>query len=221
MSNNLNDNKIGLSVDEQNQYLQSAQPKRLELDKSQKIAISVLAFFAILVIFIWIAQTKRSLSRPFDNNILNQASTCSSGNCSLANEEDLRLKDTDKDGLNDYDELNIYNTSPYLEDSDSDGYSDKQEVQSQNDPNCPFGQQCHNEFPVKDNQKDNLSEVQKQSDSLDNNFESIISAKKTLDGQGNPDTLRSMLIGSGMDPKVLEQISDEDLMASYQDILSN
>jgi len=54
----------------------------------------------------------------------------------------LQAKDTDGDGLSDYDELNRYKTSPYLKDSDSDTFDDKTEIASGNDPNCPAGQDC-------------------------------------------------------------------------------
>ncbi len=56
----------------------------------------------------------------------------------------LRLKatDTDKDGLNDYEELYVYKTSPYLPDSDSDTYSDRDEIVSGHDPNCPTDKTC-------------------------------------------------------------------------------
>ena len=52
------------------------------------------------------------------------------------------MQDTDLDGLNDYDELYIYGTSPYVADSDSDNISDKDELDSGNDPNCPKGEVC-------------------------------------------------------------------------------
>lgn len=55
---------------------------------------------------------------------------------------ELRKKDTDRDGLNDYSELKIYKTSPYLADSDSDGLTDALEIAQGQDPNCPKGQQC-------------------------------------------------------------------------------
>lgn len=54
----------------------------------------------------------------------------------------LKNKDTDQDGLNDYDELNIYETSPYLADSDGDDLNDKTELDSGSDPNCPKGKTC-------------------------------------------------------------------------------
>jgi len=54
----------------------------------------------------------------------------------------LKNKDTDGDGLSDYDELYLYHTSPYLKDTDSDGYDDKTEILSGNDPNCPTDKTC-------------------------------------------------------------------------------
>jgi hypothetical protein len=53
-----------------------------------------------------------------------------------------RTRDTDQDGLTDYDELYVYRTSPYIKDTDSDGFDDKTEVESGNDPNCPVGKAC-------------------------------------------------------------------------------
>ncbi|MBI4281841.1 hypothetical protein HY625_03415 [Candidatus Uhrbacteria bacterium] len=54
----------------------------------------------------------------------------------------LQAKDTDGDGLSDYDEMNRYKTSPYLKDTDSDGIDDKAEITQGTDPNCPKGQDC-------------------------------------------------------------------------------
>lgn len=56
--------------------------------------------------------------------------------------ERQRGKDTDRDGLNDYAELNTYKTSPYLADTDSDAIADAIEIAQGTDPNCPAGQNC-------------------------------------------------------------------------------
>ncbi len=217
MQNNLEDNN--------SEQIQSVSPAPRQLDKSQKIAVAVLAFFACLVIFVWLVQTKRNLSDPFDynNSTSNQTSTCVDGNCGGASEVDLRQRDTDKDGLSDYDELNTYNTSPYLEDSDSDGYGDRQEIESQNDPTCPFGQDCYliPALPADPANDAFLMDAKEPSIAPTDIGTQINSAEQVLGGQGDVESLRSMLVGSGMDPQVLDQISDAELMSSYQDILAN
>ncbi len=52
--------------------------------------------------------------------------------------------DTDADGINDYDELNVYGTSPYLSDSDGDGIEDGTEINAGTDPLCAEGKVCSN-----------------------------------------------------------------------------
>ncbi len=217
MPNNSNDNRTILSTEKQyNQFASSRQ-----LDNGQKIALVVLAFLAVFVVVAWVVQTKQSLSGG--NYINNNSSTCNGDDC-LANDSslDIRTKDTDHDGLSDYDELNIYNTSPYLEDSDSDGYTDKQEIDNQKDPNCPFGQNCYVE-PIKPTNEENIlfpgqpTTVPKQSTNITGQIDS---AQQVLNGQGDAQSLRSLLLNSGMDKQVLDQISDQELMATYQDILA-
>lgn len=56
--------------------------------------------------------------------------------------EALKKKDTDTDGLDDYSELYVYKTSPYLKDSDSDGTEDSTEIAQGEDPNCAPNMPC-------------------------------------------------------------------------------
>lgn len=53
-----------------------------------------------------------------------------------------RITDTDEDGISDYDELNIFATSPYIGDTDSDGRADGTEILEGGDPNCALGKTC-------------------------------------------------------------------------------
>ncbi len=55
---------------------------------------------------------------------------------------ELKNQDSDLDGLNDWHEINLYGTSPYLSDSDNDKISDQEEILQGTDPNCPEGQTC-------------------------------------------------------------------------------
>lgn len=56
--------------------------------------------------------------------------------------ETLKKQDTDTDGLDDYNELYVYRTSPYLKDSDSDGTEDQAEITQGEDPNCAPSMPC-------------------------------------------------------------------------------
>ena len=55
-----------------------------------------------------------------------------------APDPDQGRPDTDKDGLFDDDETNVYGTNPNKADSDGDGRDDGQEVFDKTDPNNPF-----------------------------------------------------------------------------------
>lgn len=110
-------------------------------------------YFTLLLgtfIFIFgIAQIKSFISRPIDlfkdqfkTNIglLNQLNA----NSSLPDEglNELVKRDSDQDKISDYDELYVYDTSPYLEDTDSDGKNDYDEIKQGTDPKCLLGSQC-------------------------------------------------------------------------------
>ncbi|MDO8584124.1 MAG: hypothetical protein Q7R83_03010 [bacterium] len=56
--------------------------------------------------------------------------------------EKEKTQDTDHDGLSDYDEQYLYQTSRYLPDTDSDGIPDMIEVVQGSNPSCPQGQSC-------------------------------------------------------------------------------
>ncbi|TAK05320.1 hypothetical protein EPO33_05140 [Patescibacteria group bacterium] len=137
----------------------------------------------------------------------------------------LKARDTDGDGLSDYDELNIYLTSPYLEDTDSDGVSDGDEVRAGEDPNCPRGQNCG----------PGASQVGPRGASP----QDLTSAPGSRPGANSPlsgstfvgltpenlETLdatqvRSLLRGAGVPEDVLSQFTDEEIMALFRETLA-
>src|SRR3989338_3721014 len=105
----------------------------------QKFALVFLSLFGLSAVVLWTVQFSRGLqvTKPLTNEEL--AGLESSRQ---AEADALRGKDTDRDGLSDYNEFYLYQTSPYLDDTDSDGVGDKQEVDTGGDPNCPAGQDC-------------------------------------------------------------------------------
>lgn len=121
----------------------------------------------------------------------------------------LRQRDTDKDGLSDYDELNVYGTSPYLPDSDSDSINDYDEIAANSDPNCPRGKNCftwqqldEGEVPT---QQGLPAGVQ---------YQDLL-----LSGQVSAAQLRELLIEGGVNPELLSDLSDDELYSLYQETL--
>src|SRR3989338_5383798 len=108
------------------------------LSKERKIGFILLLFFGILAITFGFVQIRNTMFAPFalntkvpplDKELINDANA-------------LRFRDTDKDGINDFDELYVYTTSPYLADTDSDGTPDAKEIAEGTDPVCPKGKVC-------------------------------------------------------------------------------
>jgi hypothetical protein len=197
------------------------------LSKGQKIAAGVLGIAGLLVLTVWLAQFNKNIQ--FSNNDLNLPSACPGGVCPSSQNESLKEMDTDGDGLSDWDELYIYFTSPYLEDSDSDGISDYDEVMRGTDPNCPEGRTCGAENFLLDGEAV-LEESLLDSMLADGITETEISGveekdlavyQKLLSGDLTAKELREILTLGGMDAKLLEQLSDEQLMSSYKETMKN
>lgn len=104
----------------------------------------------------------------------------------------LKTKDTDHDGLSDYDELITTHTSPYLKDSDGDGTDDKAELNGGTDPNCPFGKIC-------------------------SSF-SLLTSPTDVNGNLTPAFLREALHSAGVPQAQLDQTDDATLLQIYQRI---
>ena len=181
------------------------------LSKEQKIGVILLSIFSVFAIGLGILQIRNTMYAPFALNkkipplVRDDINT----------EEALMYRDTDKDGLNDFDESYVYLTSRYLADTDSDGLSDKAEVDKGTDPLCPEGQTC--------------AEAGVNGDTLPNSGV-IPSATSTLGPAPSPQDLekllsdpaatRAMLLASGFDKKILDATSDADLMQMVKEILS-
>jgi len=179
------------------------------LPRPQKIAVIILAILAVLIIVFWILQFRYQINKPFKSENSKNSVT----NITTNPQE----QDTDHDGLSDYEEINVYNTSPYLEDSDSDGLTDKQEVDRGSDPNCPAGQQCSVIIKTPSETEIIQPDLSITTESVDNEVEAIL--QSALSGNIDAASLRQLLISSGADQEMLDQISDEDLMQSYQETL--
>lgn len=110
----------------------------------QKLAVAFLLFFTLSMVGMAVYGMKSNLTESLtyagpQNKIAELDRTASS------TDEALKRRDTDHDGLSDYDEINIYHTSPFLPDTDGDGIPDGVEVKNGTNPLCPEGQTCTNQ----------------------------------------------------------------------------
>ncbi len=128
-----------------------------------------------------------------------------------------RMNDEDNDGVSDYDELNIFGTSPYIADSDSDGRSDGAEIAEGGDPNCAQGKTCTSSALVQDRVNTGLLAP----DALPAPDEAMPSLEDTLGAlqQLSIDEVRQLMLQSGVDEQALSALSNDQIMKLYLEAL--
>ncbi len=111
-----------------------------KLSAKEKVGFFAFLFFACAIVILGFRGIGNAIKSPFAKSFLPPPPTAEE--IKQKQLAELKSKDTDKDGLSDYDEIYVYNTSPYLPDTDGDGVSDKDELLRGTDPNCPEGKTC-------------------------------------------------------------------------------
>lgn len=109
--------------------------------------------------------------------------------------EALKTKDTDHDGLSDYDELFFYHSSPYLFSTAGDGISDGVKAQKGENPSCAENTTCNPTPTV------NVNGTGNSNSSL------------------TPDFLRSALKAAGVADSTLNNTNDSDLLSIYNKVV--
>lgn len=179
---------------------------------NKKIISSVILAVGLFMVFFGFARIKNQiiLKNPFQEEAKKSGVNINTDMLSVS-DEDLKNLDTDKDGLSDYEEKYIYNTSAYLDDTDSDGKKDLDEINRGTNPLCDESKgACSNEGYL----------VPPQSDS--NLFNPLAtSTPESLNpaaGNYSAAQLRQMLISAGLDKATLDKISDADLLKTYAEM---
>ncbi|MEK9155162.1 MAG: hypothetical protein AAB839_00770 [Patescibacteria group bacterium] len=139
----------------------------------------------------------------------------------------LKGEDTDDDGLDDYSELYVYRTSPYLKDSDSDGADDKTEVMNGDDPNCSPTMPCAsvaadtvNPTDLRGSFAEDLAKETAGSVAGGAPSAEPVDIVATLAAMST-DQIRALLIEAGGDPTTINALTDDQLRSALAQALGD
>lgn len=195
------------------------------LTATQKTGFVFLLIFGVLALGLAGVQMRNSIFGPFLAP-QNQDTSRVAAQASL--DETIRLQriDTDHDAITDYQEINFYNTSPYLPDTDSDGKKDKEEIDAGTDPLCAQGKTCGTLTDTFTATEKTVigSPIQATADVTD-----VIAGASGVSEAGldivslldDPKALREAILKSGkISKEALEKIDDATLLNLAKNILS-
>lgn len=197
------------------------------LTSAQKAGFVLLLIFGLTAVGLGFLQMRNTIYNPFALRL-----TYNNNVEKLFNNEEARLQsiDTDHDGLNDWEELNFYQTSPYLPDTDSDGITDKTEIDQGSDPLCPKGKTCENTRDIEiKNIEPILSPVSPQVVTPEDILQKAgligpagDEISNVLSTLSDPKKVREMLLKSGgISEADLSKIDDVTLMQMVNELLSS
>lgn len=173
-----------------------------KLDQGQRIGVVLMVIFSILVVVAVVLQFRNNIWSVSRYRV--PAGTYQTPEQIAANTEAAqKTTDTDGDGLTNWDENNIYQTSAYIRDTDSDGIDDGTEVKKGTNPLCAEGTQCEVTAPV-------VTPVTTETTSAP-------TTANTNSAAIDATALRQQLVASGLPKDKLDQLSDAELISLYQE----
>ena len=190
------------------------------LPYERKIGFILILIFATIGIVYAVLQLRNNVYGPFALN--NEVPVSLKEEIIENNVGYQRTVDTDKDGLTNFDEQNVYGTSAYLYDTYGYGMSDK-EVITKGLPLCPnAGKNCTEQVaPASISTSSILESVSNQTDILGEvNLESAVTPdiEKIF---SDPAQIRKILLDTGrIDKKTLDKIPDTELLKMVNELIN-
>lgn len=177
--------------------------KRLKTE--QRLSVIFFGICGLLTIVLSVVQLRRSIIFPFTTSVDDLSAVQGLfGPTEEELEEEARRTDDDGDGISNWNEEQVFHTSPYLADTDSDGVMDNTEIAKGTDPNCPEGEECAYSLMIGESGSSAFSNVKPSNGSA-----------IPLVPERNPEAIRAFLRAQGVSEADLSDYSDELLLEAY------
>ena len=192
--------------------------KKAVLNREQKTGLGMVVGFGSLALIFGVFFLWKHVAAPFVVSYVGPQFL--TGDEKQQQEMDaLKKKDTDEDSLDDYRELYIYKTSPYLKDSDSDGTEDQTEIAQGEDPNCAPSMPCATAAVDVVNPETLQGTFAEKIAAQAGATPAPEAAATSMDIQATlaamtTDQIRTLLIQAGGDAAAINALSDDDLRAA-------
>lgn len=183
------------------------------MGKREKGFLMVLIFLGLGALFLGFLKIRAGIYGPFWRSRATPAFKPDLLKQAMA----LQNKDTDEDGLSDFEETYIYKTSIYLPDTDSDGLTDKEEIEKGNDPLCPKGEECLLSPSQTKESFTDPSPMNLMNENMDDYMSEKTNLAKPDLGKISIEGIRELLIKAGMDKEILDSVDDETLKKVYEE----
>lgn len=208
------------------EHVQVQQGLRQEFTREQKFGYAVVIACGVLAVTFGMFYMVKHVKAPFiisytGNKLL------TGDDAKAAEVAAQKAADTDGDTVSDYDEANIYGSSPYLTDTDSDGTSDNVEIANNMDPACAKGAACEDGSDtivpgssIDDGMLgDQIAATSAEIAAAEAQAAQLEQMKAMLKGL-TPEEIRTTLVSSGADKAQLDAMTDAEVTALYQSVVS-
>lgn len=231
--------------------------ERINHTPTNKLILTVLVLFSVGSVAIGALQIKSFLDKPFFSDRLVEEKGKIRGPLGLldyikeqrqTNEAITKMqqRDTDGDGLNDYDEVYVYKTNPYTQFTNGGDKTDKQLVESGEWKNTCIGSNCNTNSEVTPTTVTNTNSIapdtgisantsantnQSTGTSTDlssqilagDQFDQLTAVQKTelrnYFQNISPADLRLMLVSQGFEQAKIDALSDADIQQTLNSLL--
>lgn len=170
------------------------------MDKKDLRLTIFLGIFSIIIFFVGFLQIRGAIYAPFNFSFnRNNSENITEEEWQEEINEELSQKDTDGDGLSDFDEKFIHQTSIFLFDSDGDSFSDKEEIDAGSDLLNPESTPYREPKPEEENILDE---------------EGVINEQEEISSE----EIRNLLINQGgMSKEIVDNLDDKTLIKLYNE----